>query len=410
MELTVGGPAAGGGFVSRGPDGRIVFVRHALPGERVRALVTSETSSFLRADAVEILEPAPERVVPPCTHAGPGGCGGCDYQHVERSMQRRLKAELVSEQLRRLARLDVDVEVEEVPDSPDGLGWRTRVTFAVDDDGALGLHRHRSHQVIALQHCAIAADEVHQSGALGVRWPGIRNVEIVTASGSPTVVAVVDAPGSRPPPLPDLPVGVVWRGRTLREPGHVEHSVAGRRLSIKAGVFWQVHRSAGEVLTRAVMDALEPQPGERAADLYAGAGLFTVALADAVGPRGSVVAVERSAAAVADLREAVAGFGNVDVRRSDVSPELVSRRLGRPSLVVLDPSRQGAGREVMAALVNLDPSPRAMTYVSCDPAPLARDLAVALEAGWTVRSLRAFDIFPMTEHVEVVVTLVPGHR
>ncbi len=145
MELTTGAIAAGGGCVARAEDGRVVFVRHSLPGERVVAQVTSETTSFLRADAVEVLEPSADRVPAPCPLAGPGRCGGCDFQHVAVPVQRTLKESLVAEQLRRVAGLDRVVTVEEVAGSPDGLGWRTRVRFAVDRAGRVGLHRHRSH-------------------------------------------------------------------------------------------------------------------------------------------------------------------------------------------------------------------------------------------------------------------------
>ena len=138
MELEVGAMASGGGCVGRAPDGRVVFVRHALPGERVVAAVTGETSRFLRADAVRVLEPSPDRVEPPCPFAGPGRCGGCDWQHVDPAAQRRLKAGMVAEQLRRIAGVEGDVVVEPVAGAPDGLGWRTRVRFAVDDRGRIG--------------------------------------------------------------------------------------------------------------------------------------------------------------------------------------------------------------------------------------------------------------------------------
>ena len=402
----MGAAAAGGGCVSRAPDGRVVFVRHALPGERVVAEVTGEARTYLRADAVEVVEPSPDRVEPRCPLSGPGGCGGCDYQHVALDAQRRIKGGLVAEQLARLAGLERVVEVEAVPGDRDGLAWRTRVAFAVDDDGVVGLRPHRSHTVVPVERCPIAVDAVNDAGVTRARWPGARQVEVVAPGDGGTVVAVVDTGGERPGGLPDLPVGVVWRGRTLRPPGEVAYEVDGHRFTVRAGVFWQVHPGAGHVLTEAVLDGLAPRPGERAADLYAGAGLFSVALAGAVGSTGSVVAVERSAAAVGALRADTAA-GPIEVVQAAVTPDLVARRLGHPDLVVLDPARSGAGTAVMAALAGLDPPPRAVAYVSCEPAPFARDLRILLDAGWTLTSLRAFDLFPMTEHVEVVGVLVP---
>ncbi len=407
LDLRVGAVAAGGGCVARAPDGRVVFVRHTLPGERVRARVTSEARSFLRADAVEVLEPSPDRVPPACPLAGAGGCGGCDLQHVALPAQRRWKEALVAGQLVRLAGLDRPVTVEEVPGAPAGLAWRTRVTFAVDTDGRLGLHRHRSHEVVPVVRCPIATDAVNAVAAAPVDWRGTGTVEVVAPPGAPRPVVVLAGRGPTPRPPAGLDVGVVARGRTLRRPGSVTVDVLGLPFTVQAGVFWQVHPSAGAVLTRAVLDGTGVRAGERAADLYAGAGLFTAALARAVGPDGSVVAVERSGAAVADLLGNTAAWPNVEVVRAGVGPGLVAERLRRADVVVLDPARPGAGTAVMAALVGLDRPPRCVAYVACEPAPFARDLRVALDAGWELASLRAFDLFPMTEHVELVGILRP---
>jgi tRNA/tmRNA/rRNA uracil-C5-methylase (TrmA/RlmC/RlmD family) len=407
LELEVGAIAAGGGCVARVPDGRVVFVRHCLPGERVRARITSEATSYLRADAVEVLDASPDRVAPACPHAGPGRCGGCDFQHVALPAQRRLKEDLIAEQLSRLAGLDLRIEVEEVDGAPGGLGWRTRVSFAVDGEGGIGLRRHRSHDIEPVVRCPIATDGVNDAGVGSVNWRGARQLEVFASPDGGTPVVLVETGKERLDGLPDLEVGLVWKGRTLRAPDHVEIEVDGNRFAVGAGVFWQVHPSAGPLLTRVVLEGLGARPGDRVADLYAGAGLFTVTLARVVGPRGVVVAVERSGPAVADLKRNATGLAQVEVLRSNVTPDLVASRLGRPDLVVLDPARAGAGRNLVAALVALDPPPRRVAYVSCEPAPFARDLKVALEAGWTLRSLRAFDLFPMTEHVELVGILEP---
>ena len=152
VEVTIGPVAHGGHCVAR-HEGRVVFVRHALPGERALVRVTEAKAGqrFVRADAVDVLEASPHRVEPPCPYAGPGLCGGCDFQHVDLAEQRRLKAAVVREQFARLARRDVEVEVEPVPGDRAGLGWRTRVEFAIDSQGAPGLRRHRSHDVLAVQ-------------------------------------------------------------------------------------------------------------------------------------------------------------------------------------------------------------------------------------------------------------------
>jgi len=407
MELTTGAVAAGGGCVARAEDGRVVFVRHALPGERVVAEVTSETTSYLRADAVEVLAPSPQRVVPPCPHAGPGRCGGCDWQHAALPYQRELKASLVAEQLRRLAGDDRTVVVEPVPGDLGGLGWRTRVRFAVDRGGRVGLHAHRSHRIERLEHCLIATPAVDGVGVTAHRWSGAGEVEVLTGNaGGPPVVSVHTG-RRRLGDRPSLDAGRVVNGRTEREPHRLRSEVLGHRYEVSAGVFWQVHPGAPEVLATTVLDGLRPQPGERVADLYAGAGLFTVLLADRVGAAGGVVAVERSGRACADATRNLAGRDQVTVVRGDVTAELVATGLGSPDVVVLDPAREGVARGVMAALAGLRPAPRRLAYVSCDPASFARDLRVLTDAGWSMSSLRAFDLFPMTEHVELVAMIDP---
>jgi len=155
-----------------------------------------------------------------------------------------------------------------------------------------------------------------------------------------------------------------------------------------------------------VLTGLAPRPGERAADLYAGVGLFSALLAEAVGPGGRVVALERHRRSSRDAARNTADLPAAEVRCESVTPRSL-RALGPLDLVVLDPPREGAGKALIAALTRLEPAPRRVAYVACDPASFARDLEVALEAGWTMPTLRAFDLFPMTEHVELVAFLEP---
>jgi tRNA/tmRNA/rRNA uracil-C5-methylase (TrmA/RlmC/RlmD family) len=405
MELRTGAMAAGGGCVARADDGRVVFVRHALPGELVAAQITSETNSYLRADAVDVLEASPDRVAPPCPHAGPGRCGGCDWQHIALPVQRSLKAALIAEQLQRLAGIHPAVEVEVVPGVAEGLGWRTRVQFAVDRSGRAGLRRHRSHDVEPIDRCLIAAPGVEAVGAEGHLWPGAAEVEVVASPDGAQRVASVTSAGRRLGPLPDVDAGIIADGRPVRPPYGVRHTIFGRTFEVAAGVFWQVHPGAAETIARAVLDGLEPRPGDKVLDLYAGAGLFAALLGDAVGPAGSVLAVERDRRASAGAARNTADQPHVKVRTATVDPRLIASRAARTDLVVLDPPRAGAGKAVAGALAGL--SPRRVAYVACDPASFARDLGILLGAGWTMPGLRAFDIFPMTEHVELVAILEP---
>ena len=203
IEVEVGAPGHGGFCVAR-HEGRAVFVRHALPGERVVAEVTEGDAkdSFWRADAVEVLEASEDRVEAPCQYAGPGRCGGCDWQHAAYEAQLRIKGEVVAEQLRRLAKLDREVVVEEVA-SP--FGWRTRVQFAVDPDGQLGFRKHRSHEVVPVEECAIASSGVDEVGALQ-RMARVETVEVIAATGSTDRALVVTPKRGESMPFVDADV------------------------------------------------------------------------------------------------------------------------------------------------------------------------------------------------------------
>jgi tRNA/tmRNA/rRNA uracil-C5-methylase (TrmA/RlmC/RlmD family) len=412
LELEVGAVAGGGGCVGRAPDGKVVFVRHALPGERVRARITAATSSYLRADAVEVLSDSADRVEPPCPHAGPGRCGGCDFQHVELGAQRRLKAARITELLGQIAGMECAVVVEAIEGDDDGLGWRTRVRLAVDRNGQPGFRRHRSHRVERVDTCPVASPEVAATGALRVRWPGATELEIVTGTaagegGAEAVVSVAPR-GHELPKSPQVEAGLVVRGKVRRDPGAVHVAAGGRIYRVSAGVFWQAHRGAADTLLAAVLDAIGDCVGATVVDLYAGAGLFAVALAHRVGPDGTVLAVERDRRACADARHNAADLPQLVVDEAEVTPELVATGIGRPTVVVLDPAREGAGIAVMRAVAGLAPTVRTVVYVSCDAASFARDARVMLDEGWSLTTLRAFDIFPMTEHVELVARFEPG--
>jgi tRNA/tmRNA/rRNA uracil-C5-methylase (TrmA/RlmC/RlmD family) len=414
VELDVGAPGHGGFCVAR-LDGRAVFVRHSLPGERVRARITEVRPSYLRADAVEVLSASADRVPPPCPHAGPGRCGGCDWQHASLPAQRELKASVIAEQFRRLAGLDVAVEVEEVPGSPDGLGWRTRVTFAVDRHGRAGLRRHRSHDVHPIGTCLIAHPGIRELALTERNWRGAASVEALVSSGGDRAVIAEQARGQRLGPT-RLDDGVTVARRTGRtvvvDAGSdtVTERAAGRDWRIGIESFWQIHPAAADTLATTVVEFAGVRPGETVLDLYAGAGLFAGALVGSVQPGGHVVAVESSPGGVRDASRNLADEG-VLVRRTVLEagalPAIVNDlAAGAVDVVVLDPPRTGAGRGVVDDIAAM--TPRAVVYVACDPAALARDVATFSAHGYLLDRMRAFDLFPMTSHVECIALLVPS--
>ena len=396
------GPVAHGGHcvarldVGDGGPGRVVFVRHALPGERVLLTLTDTSHArFWRADATEVLVASPERVEPRCPVAGPGLCGGCDWQHASLAEQRRLKAAVVAEQLQRLAGLTWTGEVEAVPvvdaagaPGDDGLGWRTRMRYHADDAGRAALRVHRSEALVPVPDhgCPIASPRTPP--VTGRSWPV--GAEVV-AGGSPSGSAL----------LVDERVEAVT-GDTTPD-GGLRETVRGRAYAVPPGGFWQVHPAAATVLVDAVLAGLLPQPGERAFDLYCGVGVFAGALVDA---GAQVWGLESGRAAVAAARKNLADVGG----RARFTAELVERGLARlpkaTDLVVLDPPRAGAGARVLRDIIAR--RPRAIAYVACDPAALARDLATAEKHGYRATNIRAFDLFPMTQHVECVAVLHPS--
>jgi tRNA/tmRNA/rRNA uracil-C5-methylase (TrmA/RlmC/RlmD family) len=405
--LEVGDIAGGGGCVGHASDGRVVFVRHSLPGERVVAHVTSSTSSFIRADATEILRPSPDRVTPPCPYAGPGRCGGCDFQHMELAAQRRLKASRIADQLRRVGGVERDVDVEPVSGDDNGLGWRTRVRLAIDEKGRLGFRQHRSHQLEYVDHCPIACAEVMETGTFAADWAGFDELEVIVAPDSGESLVSVDTSMKTKPQIPDLTTQLVVNGQAQKRSGAVHTTVANTSFRVSAGVFWQVHVGAASALAHAVGAVLGAERGDAFVDLYAGAGLFSVLIAADVGTRGSVLAVERDRRACADADYNGRHLPQMRVKRASVTPNLIARGIGRPDLVVLDPAREGAGKGVMTALHGHARTLRRLVYVSCDPSSFSRDIRVLLDEHWSLTSLRAFDIFPMTEHVELVAALEP---
>jgi tRNA/tmRNA/rRNA uracil-C5-methylase (TrmA/RlmC/RlmD family) len=442
VELTTAEAAHGGWCVARPADGPVVFVRHALPGERVLARVTEVTTRLARAEAIQILAASPDRVEPPCPHARPGGCGGCDWQHAALPAQRSLKAAVIRQQLRRLAGMDTEVTVEPLPDDADpgrgaGLGWRTRVQFAVRADGVAGLRAHRSHEVIDIGRCLIAHPAITELGLTGLRWDGAASVEAVVAPGSGERAVIISASrrAGGSVPVSELRADSVLRraGRAMtpvRGRPYLTQRAAGRDWRVSAGAFWQVHPGAADALVGAVTAWLDPQPGDAALDLYCGAGLFAGALARAVGPAGAVIGVEADRAAVRDARHNLREWPWARVHHGDVASLLRPagarralpasgggpralpasgggrRALPPAGLVVADPPRSGLAREVVEYLGRPENGAVRLAYVSCDPATLARDIGLLTARGWTLHGLRAFDAFPMTHHVECVASLL----
>jgi tRNA/tmRNA/rRNA uracil-C5-methylase (TrmA/RlmC/RlmD family) len=385
LSVTIEKVAHGGHFIAR-HEGAVIFVRHAIPGEECTIEITSVGSSFNRADVISVESPSPDRVSAPCRYAHRKGCGGCDFQHISLERQRLLKSDVITEQFARIAKMEIQVEVEEVS-AP--LGWRTRCSAVTTKSGALGFYQVRSKAIVPVDDCRILVPELKFAELSARGAKGDQRLEIsISNTGERTIATSNTREGS---PM-----------RTSEGPDVAHYEISGRVLEVSQQTFWQSHKDAPRVLTEVVREMANLSVGNRVLDLYGGVGLFAAALLNDIGALGSIDIVEGSKSATADARRNFADCANVIVHTGDVAKILP--RFGSVDVIVLDPPREGAGKEVIAQSVRL--TPQRIVYVACDPAALARDTSYLRESGYGLHALRAFDLFPMTHHIECVALFV----
>lgn len=395
VDLTPTLLVAGGEALARGDDGRVVFVRGALPGEAVRARIADERKGWARADLVEIVTASPDRVEPACPLVAQG-CGGCDLQHASASAQPGLKAAVVVDALRRLGGIDDPPVRLGLPAAAEG--FRTTVRAAVVD-GRAGYRRHHTHDVVLPDSCLVAHPLLEEL-LVGGDFAEATEVTLRVAPGTGERLAVVD-------PVADgvvVPRDVLVVGTKALKAGRrawIHDEVAGRRWRISARSFFQTRADGAAALVDAVARAVGGElTGARLIDAYAGVGLFAGSLLGGELPAGigrpvSAVAVERSSSSVADARH---NLEDLDVRiiKSDVD----TWRSSAAEVVVADPSRAGLGKRAVEVLTTTGAS--VIALVSCDAASLGRDAALLADKGYRLVDAELVDLFPHTHHVEVV--------
>ena len=396
LTLEIEKVAHGGIFVAR-HEGRVLFVSHTLPGETVKARVFEDKGgSFARAETTDVLAASPHRVKHFWKAAREGGAGGAEFGHIDLDYQRELKADVLQEALNRMAGIDLRPEVELAPgdDIAGGLGYRTRVQLHVDELGNVGPYRERTHQVVETRDLPLAVEDIRELGLHLKNWSGVSKIEIA-ASNTGQVQYSVD--------------------KKIKGDERLIERAAGRTFRISGGGFWQVHRKAPELLANAVTVAIAKVGFDKAADnfdLYGGVGLFSGAIAAKFGDDVKITSVEAFKQATDDAVLNLADLKNVKafcLPTERFLDERVSshKKAGSPlssATVVLDPPRSGAGAKVVGQLLDL--APKHIVYVACDPVALARDLKPLLAGGYELATLRAFDLFPHTHHVEAVASLV----
>ncbi|MFF1878105.1 class I SAM-dependent RNA methyltransferase [Leifsonia sp. NPDC058230] len=411
VDLDITNVAHGGVFVAR-HEGRVVFVPDTMPGERIRARITDRKhDSFWRAETLEVIEAAPERQehvwsAASIERAPDARAGGAEFGHIRLPYQRELKRQVLVDALQRMAKLESDVTVEPVDDeTADGTGWRTRVRLQVARDGEFGPYAARTHNVVPATDLPLATALVGETVPFGQTFPGAESIDVIATSTGAAHVLVNEPP--------------VKRGKRTVRPRHrpmpIREVVGDREFQLDVRGFWQVHRRAAATLTEAVQSAVDEalfDPRAANLDLYGGVGLLAAALGDRFGSTLRITSVESDEAATDNAAENLAEWLGASavtdrverfVTRLAADSSATDRSRLRAATVVLDPPRSGAGRPVVDALASLEPAQ--IVYVACDPVALARDVALFAERGYGLRTLRAFDLFPNTHHVEAVATL-----
>jgi tRNA/tmRNA/rRNA uracil-C5-methylase (TrmA/RlmC/RlmD family) len=393
LDLEVTNVAHGGISVAR-HDGRVVFVSDAIPGEIVRARITEDSKkSFWRADTVAVLAPSEFRQPHVWDAAGidrdpADRAGGAEFGHISIAHQRELKRQVIADSLKRMAGVDSAVTVEAVPGNADGTGWRTRVRLQVDAEGRPGPFAARSHRVIEVSSLPLATAAVQAAAPLGQRFAGEEHIDVLGPSTG----------GGR------LIVG-------RQKPTVIRERVGDREFLVDDGGFWQVHEAAAQLLTTAVQDAVDDSmfdPRAENLDLYGGVGLLAAAVGDRFGPATRITSVESDERASAHAGENLGDWPDANAVTARVERWVARRAASGDRLagatVILDPPRAGAGSQVVSALAQLQPDQ--LIYVACDPVALARDIGLFAGHGYRLAALRAFDLFPNTNHVEAVARLV----
>lgn len=427
-SLAIESLAYGGDAIAHLEDGRTAFVSGAVPGDVVSVEIVEERERFVRARTLEVVTPSPDRVSPPCPYFGQ--CGGCSWQHVSYPAQLHAKRRAVVDALSRIGHV-IDAEslvAETVPSSLE-YGYRNKVELVVDSGTGrprLGFHRASSAEIIAVDECLLLPKPLRKApkalgGALryiaGDQDLGLTRVALRVAAHTKDVeVALWGAPGPFPRRAVSTTIGAALKSTSLvrvmtKGPakerriagvevlsgkGHWRERIGGLTMTISAPSFFQVNTRAAEKLVSIVRDALQPDGSDRVLDLYAGAGTFTLPLAQSA---GEVVAVESASSAVRDLRR--------NLETSELWAEVIGgdavRELpdvGHIDSAVVDPPRSGLHPDAARALAAT--SARTIAYVSCDPATLARDSAALMNCGYRLVSATPVDMFPQSFHVETV--------
>jgi 23S rRNA (uracil1939-C5)-methyltransferase len=400
FEVTFTALAYGGDALGRLPDGRAVFVPFVLPGEMARVRLVEEKPRYANGEIVEILQPSSERIAPRCIHFG--YCGGCHYQHLPYEAQLAAKTAILKDQLERIGRLP-DPPVHPAIPSAREYYYRNHVQFTLTAEGKLAYHKLHSEDVFAVQECHLPEEPINAI------WPqlefepqvDLERIGLRLGAGEDVQVTLESDEFQAPEmSVEDLPLSIVHLspagGLVLAGSDYVVMEVLDRPFRVSAGSFFQVNTPMAEGMVEHILENLQLRPDMTVMDVYSGVGLFSAFLAPKV---GRLVAVESSLEAGEDFVVNLDEFENVELYEG-LAEDVLPRLELKPDLVLVDPPRAGLERAARDAILAM--SPPVLVYVSCDPSTLARDGRRLSEAGYRLRQITPFDLFPQTFHIESI--------
>jgi len=390
----------GGEALARLPDGRAVFIPYAFPNEDLRIRLVEEKERYARGEIVEIIKASPLRITPRCAHFGE--CGGCHYQHITYEEQLKIKKNIFVDQLIRMGKM-TDPPVKKIVPSPQEWNYRNQIQLHMSREGELGFLRHRSNQVVPIQECHLPTESLNQIWpSLNLEFiPGLDRINLRAGEEGQDTLVVLES--SDPEPIEfsvDMSLSAVHRGPggkiVLAGDDFTVIPIHGYPFVVSAGSFFQVNNQVAELIVDFLLERLPLKKDSLLLDVYCGVGLFSAFLAPRV---GKVIGIESDPNAGEDFLYNLAGYENVDFY--DIPAEKVLPFLDlKPDIILLDPPRAGISKTVLDSVVSLDPD--LITYISCDPATLARDADRFKKQGYLLQESTLFDMFPQTFHIESV--------
>jgi len=380
VTLNIGKIVHGGHFIAR-HNNQVVFVRHGISGEIANVKITSINSKLAFGDAIEILKTSKDRVKSPCKYSKPGGCGGCDFQHISPEIQKNLKKIIIQDQFNRIAKIDINPEV--ISTEPlTGLNWRSRLDLAISNNGKTGLYSHRSNEIIEIDECLIAVEQINKSKVFSKYWNTSDRLSISVSS--------------------ENELNVNQAGKNILGSDELKEVVDDNTYTISPKSFWQSHKNAPRLLLQQVRKYAKIKLGDRICDLYGGAGLFTAPMAKLTGEAGEVHLIERDNDCIKDAKKMFKTKKNIIIHHGKVEQKL--GKIKNIDIIILDPPRNGAGKQVIHQII--DKKPKSIVYVSCDPTSLARDTKILIDNNYTLSNVLGLDLYPMTHHIECIASFI----